>query len=437
MQASFPAFPNEPDRLGHRFIQLRINDERVVKPPRAGLGDFTAGFGEALLDEFLRLPLSAAKSHKQFFFARRENEDRKGVGHALFDLLRAFDIDFEDDQPAARQLLLDPPPRRAVALAEDIGPFEELIVLDHVVELGVIDEVVIDAFDIGGGLWPGRGRDAEDGARDAAFDASGDGGFADTAGPADDEQHAIVGVSCEPAIHADRVGRLVRVPACAAQQSAMPQIILESTSPEHTRDLARQIAAVLRPGDIVRLRGMLGAGKTTLIRALSEALGVNPAEVSSPTFVIANEYRGAHGVRIVHMDAYRLGGDAEELELLGWDGLAGPDAIVLIEWAERIEHLLAREGLNIDIEHIGQSERRITLTMPEDWADRALALDAPASPAKLRPTTCPVPGEAVAPDNPHYPFSSERARWADLYRWFSESYQVDRPADQADYEEHL
>ncbi|MBX3321487.1 MAG: tRNA (adenosine(37)-N6)-threonylcarbamoyltransferase complex ATPase subunit type 1 TsaE [Phycisphaeraceae bacterium] len=217
----------------------------------------------------------------------------------------------------------------------------------------------------------------------------------------------------------------------------MPQIILESTSPEHTRDLARQIAAVLRPGDIVRLRGMLGAGKTTLIRALSEALGANPAEVSSPTFVIANEYRGAHGVRIVHMDAYRLGGDAEELELLGWDALAGADAIVLIEWAERIEHLLAREGLNIDIEHIGQSERRITLTMPEGWADRALALDAPASPAKLRPTTCPVTGEAVSPDNPHYPFSSERARWADLYRWFSESYQVDRPADQADYEEHL
>ncbi len=217
----------------------------------------------------------------------------------------------------------------------------------------------------------------------------------------------------------------------------MPKWELLLPSPEHTRDLAHQIAAILRPGDIVLLRGMLGVGKTTLIRALSEALGVNPAEVSSPTFVIANEYRGARGMRIVHMDAYRLGGDAEELELLGWDGLEGPDAIVLVEWAERLEHLLARDGLSIDIEHIGLTERRVILTMPDGWVDRAFVLDAPAAPTQLRPTTCPVTGEAVSPDNPHYPFSSERARWADLYRWFSESYQIDRPADQADFEEHL
>jgi tRNA threonylcarbamoyladenosine biosynthesis protein TsaE len=215
----------------------------------------------------------------------------------------------------------------------------------------------------------------------------------------------------------------------------MPRMTLESTSPDQTRDLARQIAGALRPGDLVLLRGMLGAGKTTLIRALVEALGVPPAEVSSPTFVIASSYTGVADTPIVHMDAYRLAGDTEELDQLGWDLFAASDSIVLIEWADRIGHLLHREGLWIEIEHIGETERRFTLTIPDAWADRGGALWSASRPQG--PATCPITGEPVSLDNPHYPFSSERARWADLYRWFSESYQVDRPAEQADFDEHL
>lgn len=221
------------------------------------------------------------------------------------------------------------------------------------------------------------------------------------------------------------------------QQSGMPQTEVLSTSLDQTRDLARRVADVLRPGDLVLLDGALGAGKTTLIRSLAEALGVDPRAVASPTFVIAHEHALPGGTRLVHIDAYRLGGEElEELELLGWDRLTGPDAIVLIEWGERIAGLITREHATIAIEHVDQRSRRFTIDLPQTWADRRPGFEG-ATRSGLKPTTCPVTGEPVAPDAPHYPFSSERAGWADLYRWFSESYSVDRPIEEADLDQGL
>jgi len=212
----------------------------------------------------------------------------------------------------------------------------------------------------------------------------------------------------------------------------VPIAEITSRSPEQTADFAAALAAELRPGDLVLLIGELGAGKTTLIRSLATALGVEARTVSSPTFVLANEYAGARGLRLVHIDAYRLvGDDEEELQLLGWDRLGGDDTIVLIEWADRIAHLIDRPALRLTLEHAGEDQRHITLEVPPTWADRSF----PGLKRGAKTTPCPVTGEPVSPDSPHYPFSSERAQWADLYRWFSESHQINRPLEQADLEQ--
>jgi tRNA threonylcarbamoyl adenosine modification protein YjeE len=96
--------------------------------------------------------------------------------------------------------------------------------------------------------------------------------------------------------------------------------------------LGRQLAGSLRAGDVVALDGPLGAGKTTLVRALVAELGGDPAEVASPTFTLLHRYEAR--LPVVHVDAYRLQGPAA-LGGLGFDELA-EDGIGIIEWAERV-----------------------------------------------------------------------------------------------------
>lgn len=206
-----------------------------------------------------------------------------------------------------------------------------------------------------------------------------------------------------------------------------------------TEDFARRLGAVLGAGDTLLIDGDLGAGKTTTVRALAASLGVDESAVSSPTFVIVNEYEG-WTLRIAHLDAYRLAGeDAEELELLGWDRFA-PRSLVLIEWGSRIEPLLEDMGVTgiarLRLEATGETSRRATLSLPDSWHDRAAFADlrALATPAR-EPTICRVTGLPVPADSPTWPFANERARMADLYGWFSESFRVSRPAEYSDLEE--
>lgn len=161
----------------------------------------------------------------------------------------------------------------------------------------------------------------------------------------------------------------------------MPVVEVISQSLEQTAVLAQDLAQALEPGDIVLFEGELGAGKTTLIREIVSALGVDVATVSSPTFVLANEYDAANGLTVVHIDAYRLtGDDDEELALLGWDRLVAGDTVVLIEWAERISGLIDRPAVRVALEHVAESSRAIRLELPGGqarWDDLAQLLSAP------------------------------------------------------------
>ena len=115
-----------------------------------------------------------------------------------------------------------------------------------------------------------------------------------------------------------------------------------------TRALARSIGAQLQAGDVVWLSGPIGAGKTTFAQELARALGVNEL-VSSPTFVIVNEYNGR--VPLLHCDAYRLEGlDAHELADAGLeDFLSRTDAVRLLEWPEMVAHFLPEPDWKIEI----------------------------------------------------------------------------------------
>ena len=113
-----------------------------------------------------------------------------------------------------------------------------------------------------------------------------------------------------------------------------------STGEAGTVALGRAVGRVVRAGDVIALEGELGAGKTRFVRGVCEGMGLDPAQVSSPTFVVVNEYAAAREgaaatCALRHVDAYRLGG-AGELESVGWDRVVDGTAVVVIEWASRV-----------------------------------------------------------------------------------------------------
>src|SRR3954452_17710682 len=105
-----------------------------------------------------------------------------------------------------------------------------------------------------------------------------------------------------------------------------------------TQRLGAAIAAVLQAGSVVGLIGPLGAGKTRLVQAVANALGVAPGSVTSPTFVLVNEYTGGR-LPIYHFDTYRLKDDDEFLNL-GPEEYFDSGGITFVEWADRVETLL-------------------------------------------------------------------------------------------------
>ena len=134
-------------------------------------------------------------------------------------------------------------------------------------------------------------------------------------------------------------------------------------SAEETIAFGRRLAADLSPPLIVLLRGDLGAGKTTLVKGIAEGFGAARADdVTSPTFTLVHEYRGPD-VILYHIDLYRID-TQRELDTLGLDDLLAPNCILLIEWGEKFPRLQSEQNLEIALERVAETERRIMLTTP-------------------------------------------------------------------------
>lgn len=135
---------------------------------------------------------------------------------------------------------------------------------------------------------------------------------------------------------------------------------------EGTVRLGTSIAALLRPGDAVLLQGGLGAGKTTLARALIRAACESPAlEVPSPSYTLVQSYL-APRFTLHHFDLWRLDGAAALAEL-GWD--EATEDVVLVEWPDRLDMLRPPDALMVTIDVADQDTRRITL---EGWQARTM-----------------------------------------------------------------
>ena len=142
---------------------------------------------------------------------------------------------------------------------------------------------------------------------------------------------------------------------------------LVTASEEETRAIAREFAATLKSGDVVLLAGDLGAGKTTFVKGLAAGLGIDPAEVSSPTFTLLHEYRGGR-LTLYHADLYRL--DNTATEDLGLEETGVRDGVLAIEWPDRLTHDLPGARL-IRLEIVDDASRRITVGPPEGGPYRA------------------------------------------------------------------
>jgi len=134
-----------------------------------------------------------------------------------------------------------------------------------------------------------------------------------------------------------------------------------SNSPEETIKLGRKIGAQLKGGEIIGFVGPLGSGKTCLIKGIAAGAGAAELQkVNSPTFVIINEYRsGDRGLDIYHIDAYRLD-SISKFETIGFDDYCYRQAVILVEWADKVETALKNVDLiKIELSHWGPNKRKI------------------------------------------------------------------------------
>jgi tRNA threonylcarbamoyladenosine biosynthesis protein TsaE len=135
---------------------------------------------------------------------------------------------------------------------------------------------------------------------------------------------------------------------------------LVAVSEGDTAAAGRALAARTASGTTILLYGDLGAGKTAFVRGLAEGFGIDPAEVSSPTFTIVQEYRGPQ-LTLQHVDLYRL--TPREITDLALEDLMMPTTVMAIEWAERLPEHPTGPVVDVRLEHV-DGGRRITLRWP-------------------------------------------------------------------------
>ena len=131
-----------------------------------------------------------------------------------------------------------------------------------------------------------------------------------------------------------------------------------------------RLGGLLQPGDLICLQGNLGAGKTTFVQGVANGWGSLDA-VSSPTFVLVNEYRRPDGGKLFHMDAYRLesGAEAAELDI---DSMLAEGALI-VEWPERITPVLPPDELRINMDFIAEEQRQMRFKAKGSHHDQILS----------------------------------------------------------------
>ena len=144
-----------------------------------------------------------------------------------------------------------------------------------------------------------------------------------------------------------------------------------SPSPEITFDLGKKLGSICEPGDVICLAGNLGAGKTTMAKAIAAGAGVDQKEyVNSPTFAILHEYEGR--IPIYHMDFYRLGSSEDVVEL-GLEDYFYGDGLTLIEWFERAGDLVPKSVLILELRYMNESSRELSLNSESPSWQRKIA----------------------------------------------------------------
>jgi tRNA threonylcarbamoyladenosine biosynthesis protein TsaE len=151
-----------------------------------------------------------------------------------------------------------------------------------------------------------------------------------------------------------------------AQSETVREGELISRAPEETFEAGRRVGERLAGGEILLLSGTLGAGKTVFVKGLASGLGLDAAEVSSPSFTLVNRH-GEGRLVLYHLDLYRLAEGPAAAHAVELDELLAEErAVIVIEWAERLGHYrLPASVWRVRIEGDGEDPRRITITRGE------------------------------------------------------------------------
>lgn len=139
------------------------------------------------------------------------------------------------------------------------------------------------------------------------------------------------------------------------------QSVVVCNSPSDTQQLGRLLGSRLRGGEVITLASDLGGGKTTMVRGIAAGLGSND-HVSSPTFTLNKQYKAGQKT-IQHFDFYRL----PEPALMAYelaDSLDDPSNIIIIEWADTLQHILPKDYLKVTIKRTGEDSRQISFDCP-------------------------------------------------------------------------
>jgi tRNA threonylcarbamoyladenosine biosynthesis protein TsaE len=144
----------------------------------------------------------------------------------------------------------------------------------------------------------------------------------------------------------------------ADRRKDVASLDLVSHSSLHTERLGERLGRAARPNDVFALSGELGTGKTVLARGIAIGLGLDASDISSPTFIIMREHSGGR-LPFFHIDLYRLEG--VDLANTGWEECLDAGGVTVIEWPDRAGPLLPDDRLEVRLEHIADTKRRIVV----------------------------------------------------------------------------